>query len=417
MPPRQLFRQEAIDAQREKFLGDATIARPVPFWVFTVLAAGVALLLIAVALWGQYTRRERVEGYIALDSGAAKVLIPDSGRVTDLLIREGDEVKAGDEMARISLDRSTGSGASTSEAVAQEMQSRRAILEKEQSQWRELGSQQVEQVRRRVKDLDNELAQIDREMKLQEVRIRSAREQVERYKGLAGEKQFVSEALVKQKQDEVTDQEIKLQTLRRQRAQVERDLAAAKLEEPTIALRSRTQIEQVSRQISELREGMAQAEARRETVIRAPMAGIVTNIAVNRGQSIPADSPLATVLPKGSGMHVELLVPTRAIGFIKPGQEVVLRYEAFPYERFGQYRGVVSDISRNVWSPGDRIGPISAREPVYRVDVKLDRQNVTALGQEFALRPGMLVNADLLLEKRTLLEWIFEPVMQLKDRF
>src|SRR5437868_12005939 len=131
MPPRQLFRQEAIDAQREKFLGDATIARPVPFWVFTALAAGVAVLVIAVALWGQYTRRERVEGYIALDSGAAKVLIPDSGRVTDLLIREGDEVKAGDEMARISLDRMTGAGASTSEAVAQEMQSRRAILEKE----------------------------------------------------------------------------------------------------------------------------------------------------------------------------------------------------------------------------------------------------------------------------------------------
>jgi biotin carboxyl carrier protein len=92
----QLFRQEAIDAQREKFLGEATIARPVPTWVFTLLAAGTAILLIAVALWGQYTRRERVEGYLALDSGAARVLVPDAGRTTDLLIHEGDEVKAGD---------------------------------------------------------------------------------------------------------------------------------------------------------------------------------------------------------------------------------------------------------------------------------------------------------------------------------
>ena len=413
---RQLFRQEAIDAQREKFLGEATIARPVPFWVFTTLAAGTALLLIAVALWGQYTRRERVEGYLALDTGAARVLSPDAGRVTELVIKEGDEVKAGDPMATISLERSTGSGASTSEAVAQEMHSRRAILEKEQSQWRELGTQQVEQVRRRVKDLGNELTQIDREMKLQEVRIKSAKEQLDRYHGLAGEKKFVSEALVKQKQDEVTDQEIKLQTLRRQRSQVERDLSAAKMEEPAIELRSRAQIEQVSRQISELKEGLTQVEAKRETVIRAPMAGVVTNIAVNRGQSIAADSPLAMVLPKGSGLHVELLVPTRAIGFVKPGQEVVLRYEAFPYERFGQYRGVITDIGRNVWTQGDRVGPLSAKEPVYRVDVKLERQAVAALGQEYALRPGMLVNADLLLEKRTLLEWIFEPVMQLKDR-
>ena len=414
--PRQLFRQEAIDAQREKFLGEATIARPVPAWIFTILAAGTAVLLIAVALWGQYQRRERAEGYVALDTGAARVLISDAGRVTELLIKEGEEVKAGDTMAKISLDRSTGAGPSTNETVAAEMQTRRGILEKEQTQWRELGEQQVGQVRRRVSDLENELTQIDREMKLQQVRIKSARDQVTRYKGLAGEKQFVSEALVKQKTDEVTDQEIKLQALKRQRSQVERDLEAAKLDVPSIQLRSHTQVEQVARQISELQEGLAQVEGKRETVIRAPMAGVVTNIAVNQGQSVAADAPFATVLPKGSGLHVELLVPTRAIGFVKNGQDVVLRYEAFPYERFGQYHGAITDIGRNVWSAGDHIGPLSAKEPVYRVDVKLDKQAVAAFGQEFPLRPGMLVNADLLLEKRTLLEWIFEPVLQLKGR-
>jgi membrane fusion protein len=146
------------------------------------------------------------------------------------------------------------------------------------------------------------------------------------------------------------------------------------------------------------------------------MTGVVTNISVNRGQSVAADTPLATVLPKGSGMHVELLVPTRAIGFLSKGKDVVLRYEAFPHERFGQYRGVIIDIGRSVWTAGERIGPLSAKEPVYRVDVKLDRQAVAALGEEYQLRPGMLVNADLLLERRTLLEWLFEPVMQLKGR-
>jgi membrane fusion protein len=95
---------------------------------------------------------------------------------------------------------------------------------------------------------------------------------------------------------------------------------------------------------------------------------------------------------------------------------VVLRYDAFPYERFGQYRGKIVDIGQNVWTQGERVGPLSAKEPVYRVDVALDSQRVNALGQEFALRPGMLVNADLLLERRTLLEWIFEPVLQLKGR-
>jgi membrane fusion protein len=344
------------------------------------------------------------------------VLIPDSGRITELMVKEGDEVKAGDELAKISLERSTVSGASTSQAVAAEMQSRRASLEKEQEQWRDLGARQVLQARQRVKDLENELTQVEREMKLQETRVKSTREQADRYKALAGEK-FMSDVAAKQKQDEVTDQEIKLQALHRQRSQVERDLGAAKADEPQIELRSRAQSDQVARQISELKEGLSQVEAKRESVIRAPMAGIVTNIAVNRGQSIAADAPLATVLPKGSGLHAELLVPTRAIGFVTKGSEVVLRYDAFPFERFGQYKGVITDIGRNVWTQGERIGPLSAREPVYRVDVSLERQNVAALGQEFQLRPGMLVNADLLLERRTLLEWIFEPVLQLKGRF
>ncbi len=362
-----------------------------------------------MAIWGEYTRRERVEGHLALDVGAARVLIPDPGRVAELLIKEGDEVQAGAPIAKITYDRSTAETSST------ELASRRTLLEREQQQLRELGEQQVAQVKKRMKDLESELAQADREIKLQESRVKSSREQAARFQQLAGEK-FVSDLVAKQKLDEVTDQEIKLQALRRTRSQVDRDLSAARMEEPSIQLRSSGQVDQVARQLSELQESLAGVEARRETVIKAPVSGTVTNIAVVQGQSVPADTPLATVLPKGSGLHVELLVPSRAIGFIQKGQQVVLRYEAFPHERFGQYKGVITEISRNVWSPGEKIGPLAVKEPVYRVDVKLERQSVAALGSEIALRPGMLVNADILLERRTLLEWLFEPVLQLRGR-
>lgn len=412
---RKLFRQQAIDAQREKYLGEATIARPVPFWVFTAIAAAAAALIIIVAIWGQYTRRERVEGYLELDAGAARVLIQDTGRIVELLIKEGDEVTAGAPMAKISLDRSTQTASSTSGAVSEELAQRKIILEKEQGQWRELGAQQVQQVKKRAVDLQTEIAQIDREIKLQEQRLGSAREQAKRFQQLSAEK-FVSDIVARQKQDEATDQEIRLQALKRQRVTLDRDLSSAKMEEPSVMLKSRTEVEKVARQISEIQQSLTQEDARRETVIRAPVTGTVTNIAVNAGQSIAADTLLATVVPRGSGLHAELLVPTRAIGFITKGQEVALRYEAFPFERFGQYRGLVADISRTVWSPGEKIGPLAVREPVYRVAVKLDRQGVGAAGQEFPLRVGMLVNGDILLERRTLLEWMFEPVLQLRGR-
>jgi membrane fusion protein len=161
---------------------------------------------------------------------------------------------------------------------------------------------------------------------------------------------------------------------------------------------------------------MVQEEAKREIVIRAPITGVVTNITVSAGQSVSADAAFATILPAGSQLQVELLVPTRAIGFVTKGKEVSLRYEAFPYERFGQYRAVIADVSQTVWSAGDKVGPLTVREPAYRITAKLDKQSVEAMGQEIPLRSGMLVNADILLEKRSLLEWIFEPVLQLRGR-
>ena len=411
----KLFRQEAIDALREKFLGEATIARPLPFWVLTMLGLVAAGMMIAVAVWGQYTRRERAEGFLQLDVGAAKVSFTDSGRVAELMVKEGQEIKEGVPMARISIERATAASTSTGTVVSGELTQRRGSLEKEQGQMRELAEQQLQQVRKKAVDLQNEIAQIEREIKLQSQRLASAKEQAQRFAQLAKEK-FVSDIVARQKQDEATDQDIRLQALRRQKSTLERDLSTAKLEEPSVALRARAQEEQVNRQISELQQTMVQEAAKRETIIRAPITGIVTNITVSSGQSVAADAAFATILPAGSKLQVELLVPTRAIGFVTKGKEVSLRYEAFPFERFGQYRGVIADVSQTVWSPGDKVGPLTVREPAYRITAKLDRQSVEAMGQEIPLRSGMLVNADILLEKRSLLEWIFEPVLQLRGR-
>lgn len=412
----KLFRQEAIDAQREKFFGEATVARPLTMWAMTALAIIAAAVMIMVAVWGQYTRRERVEGFLALDIGAARVQIPDAGRVAELMVKEGLEVTAGTPLARISYDRSTETSSSTSALVSGELAQRRVSLAKEQEQLRELGAQQSQQQRKKVVDLQTELQQLDRELQLQERRLNSSREQAQRFVDLAKDK-FYSDVAVRQKQDDVTDQEIRLQALKRQRLALDRDLSNAKLEEPAITLKSRSQVDQITRQISEVQQTLATEDAKRETIIRAPITGTVTNIAISQGQSVAADALLATVLPKGSVLHVELLVPTRAIGFVTQGKEVVMRYEAFPFERFGQYRGVITDVSQTVWSAGEKIGPMMVKEPVYRVAVTLDQQTVTALGQTVPLRSGMLVNADILLEKRSLFEWIFEPVMQLRGRF
>jgi len=410
-----LFRQEAIDAQREKLLGEVSLARPVPLWIFTAVALAFALGLVGFSVWGEYARRERVDGFLALDSGAARLLAPEAGLVAELLAKEGEEVQAGQPLIRLSFERGTASGATSGELVQKEITERRAGLEREQQQARVLGAQQTEILRRKIDDLQRELLQFDAEIKAQQNRLASSRNEFQRAEELYKDK-FYSESKLIEFRNNVLDQQVKLETAKRQRAGVERELSSAKAELPTVEMKLQTQLDQIRRQMSELQQGSVQEEAKRENVIRSPIAGVLTNIAATGGEAVAADAPLAMVVPKGSGLHAQLLVPTRAIGFVQPGQEVILRYDAFPFQRFGQYRGTVERVSRTVWAPGEKVGPVTVWEPVYRVDVRLDSQQVIAGDQKVALRPGISVNADLLQEKRKVWEWVFEPVLSLKQR-
>jgi membrane fusion protein len=185
---------------------------------------------------------------------------------------------------------------------------------------------------------------------------------------------------------------------------------------PLVAMRTRSQIDRLEQQKGELEQELLQNKAKQEIAINASIAGVITNIVPSQGDSVAADALLVTILPSGTRLHAQLLVPTRAIGFIAPGNRVVLRYDAFPFQRFGQYHGTVASVGRTVWTPGEKIGPLTVRDPVYRIDVQLERQDVVSGVRTFPLRPGMLASADILLEKRTVFEWVFEPVLALRER-
>ncbi len=412
--PRSLFRQEAIDAQREKLLGELSTARPVPLWVFTLLAVAFATLFLVFVFAGEYTRRERVEGYLAGDAGAARIFSPESGTVTQLLVKEGDQVDTGTPIARLKLEHSQAGGGSTSEAVGQQLLNRKHAIESEQAQGQLIGQQQVVQQRKRIDDLQKEVEQVKAEVQLQEQRATSAQQELHRFEKLAKDG-FASEAMVREHRNDQLDQQSKLESMKRAQSTAERELRSSQAELPLIEMRTREHNQRLEQEKDQIELEMLQNTAKQEFVISASIAGVVTNIVPSQGDSVAAGAQLATVLPTGT-LHAALLVPTRAVGFIATGNAVVLRYDAFPFQRFGQYHGTVTSVSGTVWSPGEKIGPLTAREPVYRIDVKLQRQTVSNGGREFPLRPGMLASADILLEKRTVFEWIFEPVLALRER-
>jgi membrane fusion protein len=178
------------------------------------------------------------------------------------------------------------------------------------------------------------------------------------------------------------------------------------------------QLAAADREIATVDQALAEAEAAREIVITAPEDGTITGLSAVSGSSIGTDAPLMTLVPAGAPLEARLYGPSRAIGFVRPGQRVRLRYQAFPHQKFGQYGGVVASVSRSTVeaTPGGDGPPLPGLEPgepAYRVTVTLDRPSVTAYGETVPLQPGMQLEADVLIESRRLYRWVLDPLHSL----
>src|SRR3569623_1037662 len=172
----------------------------------------------------------------------------------------------------------------------------------------------------------------------------------------------------------------------------------------------------IARDIEALEQQLTEYESRRRVVITAPTAGTVTAILAERGQTAVPTAPLLSILPEQAVLEAQLLVPSRAIGFIEPGQRVALRYEAFPYQRYGSAQGRIKEIARTLITPGEVNLPVALREPVYRVTVSLDAQYIDADRQRLARQSGMLLDADVWRDRRRIIEWVFDPLYSVMGR-
>ncbi|MFN4054117.1 MAG: HlyD family efflux transporter periplasmic adaptor subunit [Alishewanella aestuarii] len=167
---------------------------------------------------------------------------------------------------------------------------------------------------------------------------------------------------------------------------------------------------------SRLQQQQLELQGRRQLLLSAPVAGRVTNLIAEPGKTITGQQPLLTILPATASLEAILLVPTRAFGFVQPGQRTRLRFEAFPYQRFGIYDGEVIHSGQAILLPNELEMPVPIQEPVYRVAVALDSQEIRAYGSSVPLQSGMLLSADIVLEQRSLLSWLLEPISSLKGR-
>lgn len=414
-----LFRQEVLDAKRGEWLGSIVVATPLSRWAWTLLAAALAATLVAFLVFGHYTRRESVTGQLVPSAGLINLTAISAGGIRRVWVHEGQSVHEGDPLVEISSDQDSAALGDTHALVGQQLSLQREHLEQDLQTQQLLQEQQAQALRAKIVSLTAQQAQIAGQLQLEQRQADSAQSLLERIQPLAS-KGYVSAFQIEQQKSAVLEAQAQCKTLTRQSLDLRQQVDAAQAQLAQLPLDVSTQRSSTERQLADVRQSMAQNEMQRAVVLRAPRDGVVSAVLMKEGQVVAAGQSLLSELPAGSTLQAQLLVPSRAIGFIAPGSRVVLRYQAFPYQKFGQQYGKVTDISRSALSPAEVAAVIGQAvqqsEPLYRVQVALDSQQVMAYGKAEPVKPGMALDADILMERRRLIEWVFEPLYGLGHR-
>lgn len=402
-----LFRKEAIDAQRRSWLGGVSLAQPLRFWILAVFATTAASAIVGFLYLGEYSRRSRVMGELVPDLGLSTVVAPSAGVVARLDVEEGDHVQRQDGLLTINVPRVTSSGQDAVSTLLDAQRSRMTSVEAmSEFQDRQLAAQQ-EGAKAQRSAMLRELSQIEGEIYTRGEQVRIGRETLSRFRSVEDER-YVSLVQINQQEQSMLEAVNAQQALQRQATSIRRNLAELEQRLAEIPHQRLSAKAASERDLAALSQETVRMEADGELLLRAPVTGLVANRLVEAGQAVQPGQPILSLLPKGSELRAQLLVPSSAIGFVKSGDRVLLRYQAYPYQKFGAHEGTVIRISRSALTGSQKDG--DARQSLYRVLVSLDQQGVLAYGKMETLRPGMQLEADIMGERRKLYEWLLEPL-------
>ncbi len=411
---RSLFRQEAVDFQRHnREWGQVADFQPLSIKVTTWFITAVTALIIGFLFLGQYARKETVMGYLTPTSGTSKIFAPQRGTIREVHVNEGQQVREGQPLLTIDTDQIAANGLDVNATMLDTLRSQKDLLTNQIAAEEQRKKSEQERLTAIIDGLETEISQLQAQLKIQGERIRVEEQFVASATELKKEG-YIADADFKRRQVASLEQKQNLNSLNQQLAARQNQLTEARYSLQQLPTVMAGKIEGLRSELATTEQRIAEISGRRAYVIRAPAAGRVSTLQATVGQFADPRRLQMEIIPNESILQAELFVPTRAIGFVQPGQEVRILYEAFPYQQFGAYSGRVLKVSQTILIGSDTFGPIELKEPAYRVTAALDRQDIDAYDKKIPLQADMLLRADIILEKRSLISWFLDPLLSVR---
>ena len=404
-----LFRQEALVAFGRRHYGQPIAFIPRLWSLSAFLVVILTILSLIYAASATYARKERAVGWLMPDQGLVRVSSQQPAQIAHVLVDEGDHVAVGDELVVLSLDSALEGGSFVSKAMLDAI----SVEERELRQQLVIlqSTSEIEATGLKITkaNLSEELKRLNAQLKAQDDRISIARDLFERYKELQ-EHEASSHLEVENQRDQLSSQIQNREALAQRLVVLERERAELNERLELVPFELARALSKQRADLASLAQRRTQLQSQGRIGIRSPINGVIASLNAEAGTSALGQETLLSIVPEGSSLYAQVYIPSRGIGFIEPGQSVRLMYETFPHQRYGSAWGTVESVSWTVLRSDEVPSALNLGEPAYKARIRLDEQHVNAFGRSFPLRPGMALSAEIIQERRSLLQLLLEPL-------
>jgi HlyD family secretion protein len=414
-------------------------------WTVCVLI----LILLCWAAIGKLDIIATAEGKLATQTLVKIVQPAESGVVKQLLVGEGDHVKAGQVLARLDTTMATADKTGISADLAtQQMQARRLQAELSDrpmlpqagdspQDYAHVQSQYIAHRRAYLDSLDQEkslLTKMEHERrsagevaaKLEQT-LPTYKKAAEAYVGLEKEGYMSGLASAEKQRDFIE----KTKDLDAQRSSVAALNAAIAAQQKRVTQIQSTYKSELEKELADVRAKIAQLQPNLDKTIyreglmdlKAPQDGVIKDLATTTvGAVVQPGTVVMTLVPKGEQLYADVEIKNADVGFVQVGQNAQIKLAAYPFQKYGMLTGTVMRISADASEPKQPISSASqsnsesnpsAGVSTYKARIKLDQQTLNGpKGNGLMITPGMQAVAEINQGKRTVLEYLLSPVQK-----
>ncbi|BBW78681.1 TPA: HlyD family secretion protein [Klebsiella michiganensis] len=412
---KNIYRKEAIEYKKIHWKGKALLLAGIPAWLVTLLASLFLIALVLSLIFCTFTQRIDVRGEVITLPHSVNVFAPQQGFVVNQHVKVGDIVNKGQPLYELDVSRNTING-NVSAAQIEVINEKIANAEDIISKLTRNKAETLTALDKQLKTTSASLAETNRMLATTQVGLNKM------HTNLSSYDKYLKDGLITKDQYNYQhslyfQQQSAYQSLVTQKMQLESQLTQTNSDKITKAADFDNQISSQHNQINDYKNQLVESNANGNLIIKATTNGKIESLAVTKGQMVENGSSLAQIKPTGDiEYYLILWLPNNTIPYVKPGDTINIRYDAFPADKFGQFPGKVISISSVPASRQEMAeytnvnnGTSQQELALYKAIIKIKDKTFNYNGKTLTLSNGLKAQAVVFLEERPLYMWMFTP--------